>query len=418
MKIKKSFIIISSFIMSTVFIHAENYVDESFPDTSYMQTNEMTKSMHYPDEMSEIIDKIEVYEYDLNGNFIRKSSYVGPNENVVVETKKSKKDEVIELPPLSPLKNGLVDYRRDDQVENYDETERTTYEYQYLKDKIIITQTQRVLTNNGTLDILKTKTYEYDIKHSATNTDDQEPKLIKYEEAHYDGDTKTIVETKTYTYTNIGFNDGLIFTTEKRGTTESVTSKFNSKGNPIEKMYTINEMDSTENEQTNIKQIIKYNEYDHVTQISDYNSSGKLLQREIHEYDSKGNKMKITTTGNNPAFELFEYDSDNQLIKHSFYENSLLNSYYIYEYDLLGNQIKESYYNTKLLQYSKTTIYDVLGNLIRYEEYYGNAEDSRNYFEIYTYNDKNQRLSAYRFKYNQTSDGYTVYEYVGTEEDK
>jgi len=388
MKIKKTcMILISSLAMSTNFIYA--YVDASLPSTEHMATFPLVKEMHY--QVTNVMDSLQVYEYNSAGNIVRKSFYTGPDGPAFPEDPKPKKGEPIIVAPTEYLSNGLIDYRRKDKVQNYTEQARTIYDYQYNTNGLSIIETNYSLNSMNNLDAVETKTYQYD-----TNG-----KLLKYElyvqnslinSKIYEYD---ILKTTTYVYDSLN------------AAPEAVVSDYNPKGNVVKETFTT--ADQT------VVRITKYDEYDNITQISDYLDSekGPLINRSTYEYDSRGDQIKINRTpvDQPTSFEIFEYDDNHNLIRHNFYINNQLNKYYLYSYDIYGNKITERYYMNGVLQHVITNAYDSAQNIVRHEQFFSPG-NLKNFFSLYTYEDTGNVLYKYDFRDNGVQTGYTLYNYA------
>ena len=115
-----------------------------------------------------------------------------------------------------------------------------------------------------------------------------------------------------------------------------------------------------------------------------YNADGTLQCYSIYEYDSKGNRIDKMYSLGADTYIIPEYDSDWNLIKANYYyvSDNTFSFYILFEYDSKGNSIKDSYYSPDgTLQCYSINEYDSNGNRIK-ESWY-NADGSIDRIQTY-----------------------------------
>ena len=109
--------------------------------------------------------------------------------------------------------------------------------------------------------------------------------------------------------------------------------------------------------------------------------------REVTIYDVNGNaieKRRYSDGSDTPSDSwVYEYNTDGQLIKHSYFSNGELQSYGCYEYNEEGRRIKYTYYNTNIPPWNRmsTYTYNEQGDMVRESQY----DSAGMLWQYYTY---------------------------------
>jgi hypothetical protein len=132
------------------------------------------------------------------------------------------------------------------------------------------------------------------------------------------------------------------------------------------------------------KVIYKYNEKGNLTEQSKYNSDGSLDSREIHKFDTKENEIEWTKyeDGSLKSTVTYKYDDTGHKIESNF-DGTYITKY---KYNSKGNQIA-SY--SMLFENRDTSIYDERNNII--ENYqYGTTQIKT----LYSYDEMNRLIKS------------------------
>lgn len=137
---------------------------------------------------------------------------------------------------------------------------------------------------------------------------------------------------------------------------------------------------------------------------------------EIYEYDSNNNLIKYSlfdVTNENIVYyyiEEYKYNENNQITKISYFEDSSKPyEYTVYEYDAENNIIRlDTYDENDLHLYYHIKEYD--GNLLKKDSYYKTGDVLQSYNE-YEYNDKGQMILDTNHIAGSSNFSYNLYEY-------
>ncbi len=130
----------------------------------------------------------------------------------------------------------------------------------------------------------------------------------------------------------------------------------------------------------------------------------------IYEYDSNGNEIKrsyYNPDGTLDYYLILEYDSNGNRIKENYYKpDGTLDYYYTGEYDSKGNCIKISQYNADG-NLNNVYEYDSNGNKIKESCYYSDG----NLNNVYEYDSNGNRIKESCYYSDGTLYGYWISEY-------
>ncbi len=148
------------------------------------------------------------------------------------------------------------------------------------------------------------------------------------------------------------------------------------------------------------KYISEYDAQGNKISTSEYNSSGKLNEKEIYKYDAQGNLIEeaLYYGGDGSLLDkkTYSFDTQGNLIEEVEYrDDGTLNVKYVYQYNNQGNLTEKLIYGNQGYQGKEVYKYDDRNNLIEEIFYDANTEYAKG---VYKYDDWNNRIeeSGYR----------------------
>lgn len=182
---------------------------------------------------------------------------------------------------------------------------------------------------------------------------------------------------------------------DENGNSNTQTSKYDSRGNEIER-----DLISIGRKRTETKSLFKYDKENNPIEVMNY-ANGKLTDRQYYEYK---NGIRIKTTilndkGDTAQVSIPEYDSSGKLMSEKSTTQNI-----VYKYDANGNLSEMTDAETK-----RTYLSDDKGNVIEHKMYL--TDGRRQIRLVFKYNQKGLQSDWIRYDNNEDIILHFAYEY-------